>query len=71
MISELILKHQIKRVAAFTEQNHHHPKFYYYSGGLHQDTQTLITQLIGDQEQLDDGQHGIDHRGYEGIDETL
>ena len=67
MISELILKHSIKRVAAFTEQNHHHPN----SAGLHQDTQTLITQLIGDQEQLDDGQRGIDHRGYEGIDEAL
>ena len=57
----------IKRVAAFAEQNHHHPN----SAQLCQDTRTLITQLTVNQEQLDDGQHGIDHRGYEGIDESL
>ena len=54
-------------MATFAEQNHNHP----HSAQLHQDTQTLITQLTIDQEQLDDGQYGIDHRGYEGIDESL
>ena len=51
----------------FTEQNLLHPD----SAQLNQDTRILINQLNGDLGQLDDGQQGIDHRGYQGIDEAL
>ena len=51
----------------FTQQNLQHPD----GAQLNQDTRILINQLNGDLGQLDDGQQGIDHRGYEGIDETL
>ena len=51
----------------FTEQNFLHPD----SAQLNQDTRILINQLNGNLDQLDDGQQGIDHRGYEGIDEEL
>ena len=57
----------IKRVIVFTEQNLQHPD----SAQLNQDMRILINQLNGDFGQLDDGQQGIDHRGYEGIDEAL
>ena len=57
----------IKRVVVFTEQNLQHPD----GAQLNQDMRILINQLNGDLGQLDDGQQGIDHRGYEGIDEAL
>ena len=58
---------KLKRVVVFTEQNLQHPD----SAQLNQDTRILINQLNLDLGQLDDGQQGIDHRGYEGIDESL
>ena len=54
-------------MVVFTEQNLQHPD----SAQLNQDTRILINQLNLDLGQLDDGQQGIDHRGYEGIDESL
>ena len=54
-------------MVAFTEENLLLPD----SAQLNQETRILIDQLIGDLGQLDDGQQGIDHRGYEGIDEAL
>ena len=62
-----ILKLWIQRVAEFTEENHRHPN----SDALQQNTRLLIMQLRDDLELLDDGQQGIDHHGYEGIDEGL
>ena len=63
----LFVKLKIKRVVLFTEQNILQPD----SAQLNQDTWILINQLNGDLGPLDDGQQGIDHRGYEGIDEAL
>ena len=54
-------------MVVFTQHNRLHPD----SAQLNQDTQILINQLNDDLGQLDDGQQGIDHRGYEGIDEAL
>ena len=51
----------------FTEQNILLPD----SAQLNQDTWILINQLNGDLGPLNDGQQGIDHRGYGGIDEAL
>ena len=65
--SEFFVKLKIKRVVLFTEQNILQPN----SAQLNQDTWILINQLNGDLGPLDDGQQGIDHRGYEGIDEAL
>ena len=58
---------QLKRVVLFTEQNLHHPD----GAQLNQDMRILINQLNGDLGPVDDGQHFIDHGGYEGIDESL
>ena len=66
-IWKLAFQFCIKRVVEFTEQNLLHPD----SAQLNQDTRILINQLNGDLGQLDDGQQGIDHRGYEGIDEEI
>ena len=58
---------KLKRVVLFTEQNLQHLD----GAQLNQDMRILINQLNGDLGPLDDCQQGIDHGGYEGIDESL